>query len=317
MTDDFGQLIHNKALEYGYDNCGVVSIDALDGYEKHLTERLDKYPEANPILASCKGFLEIKKKYPWAKSIVICTEYYGRFKFPKSLRGRYATAFLLSSSYAEHPGRDGKAQFENWMNSANIHFVGGEIDLPSRALPLRWAAVKAGLGIFRKNNFFYGPKGSYYALEGYFIDKECEYIQKSDLKPCADGCHRCQDACKTKSLSAPYTMNPMKCISFLTSFGGGYVAEPLKKEQLDQWIFGCDSCQNACPYNMKHNWDEGEDFPGLGEAEKTLDPHNIIAASDEELLLEVFPRTDFHLSPDQINVLRINAQRALDNMMVK
>ena len=92
--------------------------------------------------------------------------------------------------------------------------MGGETHLPARILPLRYAAVAAGLGIFRKNNFFYGEKGSYYELEGYLLDVSCEYRESHNLRPCADTCKACQNACKTHALCGPYTMIPCPVCPF-------------------------------------------------------------------------------------------------------
>ena len=79
--------------------------------------------------------------------------------------------------------------------------------------------MKAGLGIIRKNNFLYTEKGSFVMLEGFVIDASCELHQHHDLKPCAPQCRLCQDHCPTRALSAPFTMNPLKCVSFWNTFG--------------------------------------------------------------------------------------------------
>ena len=76
---------------------------------------------------------------------------------------------------------------------------------------------------------------------------------------------------------------------------------------------GCDACQDACPYNKRHSWNEGEDFPGLKEIEALLQPKNIISASDEELIQKVIPRAEHHLTSVQTDVLRINATRVISS----
>ena len=304
-----GKEIHDKALEFGYDDCGVVSIEALDAYRTNLEQRISQFPESAAVYGD--GFLRLSENYPWARSVIVCTEYYGKYRYPESLREKYAKAFVLSSSVPEYPKRKGKADFEAWLTGKGIRLAGGETNMPGRILPLRQAASAAGLGIIRKNNFFYGPKGSYYNLEGYLIDVSCEYIQETRLKPCAEKCGRCQNACKTHALSSPYSMNPLLCVSFWTTFGGGNVPGNLTAEQFGKWIMGCDACQDACPYNMKHNWDEGENFPGLDEVEELMQPENIIDASDEMLIQKVLPRSDHHIPPEKVSILRANAQRVL------
>lgn len=309
---DLGKLIHDKALEYGYDNCGVIRLDALDTYKERLEERIAKFPEAVSVLETPLASLKLKEHYPWARAAIVCTEYYGKYKFPASLQGMYAKSFLLSSAVPEYPNRKGKASFERWLASEGIHYEGGETNMPGRIFPLRPAAVAAGLGIFRKNNFFYGPKGSWYGLEGYLIDRSCEYIQEINLKPCAETCNLCQNACPTHALSEPFATDPNLCLSFLTTFGGRSIPDSLSAEQYENWIMGCDACQDACPYNRRHNWNEGEDFPGLKEIETLLQPENIISASDEELIRKVIPRSEYHLSEEQTDVLKTGAARVLD-----
>lgn len=67
----------------------------------------------------------------------------------------------------------------------------------------------------------------------------------------------------------------------------------------------------ACPYNCRHNWEEGEDFPGVKEIEELLHPENIISASDEELIEKVIPRSEYHLTEKQTYVLKTCAKRVL------
>lgn len=74
---------------------------------------------------------------------------------------------------------------------------------------------------------------------------------------------------------------------------------------------GYDACQDTCPYNRHHNWNEGEEFPGLKEIEELLQSDNIISASDEELIRKVIPRSEHHLTDTQTDILRTCAKRVL------
>ena len=59
---NLGKIIHEKALEYGYDNCGVISLEAFGDYKEHLKERIAKFPEAASILGT--SFTNLKQNYP-------------------------------------------------------------------------------------------------------------------------------------------------------------------------------------------------------------------------------------------------------------
>lgn len=308
------EKIYQMALECGFDNCGIIPVSDIDGYQQRLTEREEKVPSSVRVYRQAEEFSKIKETYPWAKSIVICTIWLGKYRYPISLQGKYAKSFMLSEdTVPDCKEHQKKLRFEQWMNEQGIQFKGGETGAPARILPLRHAAVTAGLGIFRKNNFFYAEKGSYYGLEGYIIDQECEYKHSCDIKPCSDKCTLCQKACKTKALFAPYTMDPISCISFLTTFGQGNIPPHLKEKQLGTWICGCDDCQDACPYN-RHDWENGVDFSGLNAITELLHPDNILEASDVTLCEKVIPKTDKHIKNEQVHVLRKSAARVLRHL---
>ena len=66
-----------------------------------------------------------------------------------------------------------------------------------------------------------------------------------------------------------------------------------------------------CPFNRGHDWSVGQAFPGLAELEPVLQPEYILKASDEEILEKVIPKLCFHLTNEQIPLLRSSAKRAL------
>ena len=297
-----------------YDSCGIVPLDVLDFYKDRLTKRLEDVPESKAVYAHSKAFLTLKENYPWAQSVVVCTEYFGNYKFPVSLRKRYAKGLLLS--LANNP--DGVKPNEDDLLKRGcivriIEFIGGETARPAGVVPTTPRFRSSGTWEFiEKNNFFYGPKGSNYELVAYLIDKSCEYIQNLEIPPCPDTCDLCQQGCKTKSLSAPFTMNPLTCVSFINTFGDGNLPEGITEDMLEEWVVGCDNCQDYCPFNKNHDWSVGQDYPGLDELEPLLQPEYILAASDEELTEKVIPKFCFHLTNEQIPLLRKSAKRVIE-----
>lgn len=261
MNDDLLALrIQEAAIACGFEDCGILPLDNLEAYRVRLKERIQKVPSSAPFYKPFEKLADTKERFPWAKAMIVCTDWYGKYRFPKELRGKYAKGFFLWPDAGQRQGCDLRS-FESWFSKEGIRCEGGEKFGHSSVGPLRHAAAMAGLGIIRRNNFFYTEKGSYVSLFGYVIDRECELIRKTNLKPCSPNCTLCQQACKSKALSDAYTMDPMKCVSFWTTFGKGFVPPYLKKEMFEQWVCGCDNCQDACPYNRKQNWDEGKIFP--------------------------------------------------------
>ena len=109
-------------------------------------------------------------------------------------------------------------------------------------------AKKAGLGWIGKNTNLISKKaGSFFFLAELIVDLDLEY----DIKPVADHCGTCTncvDACPTQAIVAPYVVDGSRCISYLTI--------ELKNEipgefqgKMDNWMFGCDVCQDVCPWN--------------------------------------------------------------------
>lgn len=310
--------IRTKAIECGFDNCGIIKIDKMNGFKKLYRKRIFKIPSSWLLYRALKGLKDTEKRFPWGKSIIICTYWYGKYKFPKELQGKYGKSFLLSQDNEMiNPDYKKIEKFEEWLKEKSIYFEGGNKLSYESIGSLRHAAVEAGLGIVRKNNFFYNEKGSYVQLVAYVIDKEYELIHENKLKQCSDKCDLCQKSCKTKSLSSANTMNPLKCVSFITTFGKGEVLFPLKENMLEEWICGCDNCQDVCPYNRKHNWEIGEELEGLSKLTAELLPEKIVEASDEFLKDKVVPITENHIMVEDFSTLRVNAQRALRYKKIK
>jgi len=109
-------------------------------------------------------------------------------------------------------------------------------------------AKKAGLGWIGKNTNLISKKvGSFFFLAELIVDLELEY----DIEPTADHCGTCTnciDACPTKAIVAPYVVDGSRCISYLTIELKKEIPQEFKGK-MDNWMFGCDVCQDVCPWN--------------------------------------------------------------------
>jgi epoxyqueuosine reductase len=113
-------------------------------------------------------------------------------------------------------------------------------------------AYAAGLGFFGKNNSLIIPDyGSYFYLAEILTTADFNLSPAGSLESrCAD-CHLCIDACPTGALEKPYTINASRCLSYLTIEDKTEIEERLAKK-LGDCFFGCDRCQEVCPYNKQH-----------------------------------------------------------------
>ena len=82
---------------------------------------------------------------------------------------------------------------------------------------------------------------------------------------------------------------------------------------LEEWMLGCDNCQDSCPFNKSHDWSVGKDYPGLDELEPLLQPEYILDAPNDEIIEKIIPKFCFHLRNEQIPLLRKSAKRAIEH----
>ena len=241
------EQIKSVALEMGYEKCGIIKVSQLEGYEEKLNERIDRIPETKGFYQSMYRFTHLEDTHSWAKSIVICVRKYGKYNIPEHLKGMIAKYYLVDGRKDEN-SKDfqDSLKFEKYMKDLGLR---AENERGFGLTPLRFAAMKAGLGIVRKNNFFYTENGSWVYLEAWLIDKEIEAIEVPKVKACPEKCGLCIKACPSASLSDPYTMNPIACVSCVTTFMGRDMINEKYREQIGNWVYGCDVCQDVCPMN--------------------------------------------------------------------
>lgn len=301
--------IVSSAREFGFDKCGIIPVEMMSGYETKLKERMEHFPQTRAKYEDYISFAHLNDDYPWAKSVIVCSFWYGRYHIPNDLQGSIAKYYLTDGRRnAESQGFQASVSFENYLKDCGFQTA---TDRDFGITALRWAAMQAGLGIVRKNNFFYTEKGSYQHLEAFLIDAPLKYIVENKLRPCADKCDLCGEACPTGSLEAPYVMCRNTCVSCLTTWDGWDLsAEPLQSK-FGKWIFGCDVCQDACPYN-KNAWKTEQEFPGLEELSKHLTWEKIVL-SDYDWLESVLQPKLWYIPKEKVWRYKTNALNAMLN----
>lgn len=316
IEDNSSQLakeIHETAISLGYEKCGIIAVNELRGYVEKLTARIRRFPDTKVKLNDFFRFANPEEKYPWVKSVVICVRRYGKYKIPERLNGMIAKSYMVDSR-VDKTSEDyqDSIRFEQYLTEQGIKTA---TDRKFGITALRWAAMKAGLGIVRKNNFFYTESGSWVHLEAWLIDRALELKEIPKLTPCSESCNLCIRACPTKSLCAPYEMSRSACVSCITTWDGRDMPNDPYREQLGSWIYGCDACQDACSYN-RNKWVEDIDFPGLKELANCISLEQIIEM-DYEYLQNIIQPKFWYIQKQDVWKWKVNALNAMYNSWEK
>jgi epoxyqueuosine reductase len=133
-----------------------------------------------------------------------------------------------------------------------------------------WAA-KSGIGWQGKHtNVLAKGAGSYFFLATLFTD--LELAPDAPTRDLCGKCTRCIEACPTEAIIRPYVLDANKCLSYWTiEYRGEKIPEEIASK-MEGWLFGCDICQEVCPYNQKPLFTSDENFfPYFGETELNLE----------------------------------------------
>lgn len=244
---EISKLIKSKAKEIGFSAIGISKAEFLKKESSHLKNWLDNgfHGEMQYMENHFEKRTDPRRLVEGSKSIISVLYNY----FPKTTQNKNTYKI---SKYAY--GKDYHYVVKEKLNLL-FDFINDEIcKIEGRAFvdsaPVMdkvWAA-KSGLGWIGKNtNLISKEFGSFVFIGDLIIDLELEYDQA--IKDYCGTCTKCIDACPTNALT-PYELDARKCISYLTIEKKGEIPDEFKNKW-ENWIFGCDICQNICPWNSK------------------------------------------------------------------
>lgn len=244
--EKYSQFIKSEAKRLGFLSCGISKAGFLEeeaprlenwlnnnrnGQMSYMENHFDKRLNPTLLVDDAKSVVSLLLNYYPEKeqnkdSYKISKYAYGQdyhFVIKEKLK---ELLFCIQENIGEVSGRA-------FVDSAPV-------------LDKAWAA-KSGLGWIGKNSNLLTQKvGSFYFIAELIIDLDLEYDHPTTSH--CGSCTACIDACPTQAIIAPYIVDGSKCISYFTiELKDNLPAE--MKGQFDDWAFGCDTCQDVCPWN--------------------------------------------------------------------
>jgi len=273
ITDLTLEHVRLCALEAGFSEAGLVALPYRD--ESRDASRFEAWIDAGH--AGSMNWLKrtdaaqqlvrarVATPFPWARSAIVCLANYNS-PHPRSTApaaphsgwiARYAWSSRKDPNGARRPSDYHKVLLKRLRGlEERLRESFGEFE--SRAYvdtgPVveRSLATAAGLGWTGKNTCLIHPRlGSFGFLAVLLTSLEVSSSKTAELIPDRCGtCTRCIQACPTGALIEPYKMDATKCIAYLTIEHKGVIAPEMMKA-MGRQVFGCDICQDVCPWNRK------------------------------------------------------------------
>lgn len=243
------EWIIEEAEKMGFDACGVAKATALESESAHVEQWLDEGHEGD------MGYLTRNKEKRYdprllvegTKSIVTILYNY----FPKQSLGdgkHFKIAkYAYGADYHDVLKRKLRELLER-IETQTGKLDGVRVFVDSAPVLDRAWAVRCGLGFVGKNTTLIHPKkGSFFFIGHLFLPIKLAETGQPMTNRCGR-CTRCLDACPTGALEAPFCIDARKCISYLTiEYKGNFAG--MNSETFKGWMYGCDICQDVCPYN--------------------------------------------------------------------
>jgi epoxyqueuosine reductase len=272
MAKTFSEEIKLKARRLGFDKVGIAPAIALTEEGDRLNEWLARgfHGQMSYMARDPQQRADPRLLLPSAKSVVsVALNYFRPEKHVDDPGGAKISRYAWGDDYHDILRDKLKALLE-WICEQEPE-AEGKICVDSAPMMDKAWAVRAGLGwIGKHTNLITKELGSWVFLGELLVSIELDYDSLIEPDHCGK-CRACIDACPTEAIIAPYQLDATKCISYGTiESREDELPEPIQSN-LEGWIFGCDICQDVCPWSRFSKQSEEERFaPREGVVEPNL-----------------------------------------------
>jgi epoxyqueuosine reductase len=303
---DLRALIKAKSKELGFQTMGVVAAVEAKGYERfehwlslgyggtmdYLSNRRQAYRHPNSVLDGVQSIVMFAISYKKPVNSNSLPNQFGRV-------ASYAVAPQDYHDTIHERLKTIQAAIHEYFPAVQTR---GVVD--TAPLLEREYAQLAGLGWVGKNTLLLNRElGSYFFLAALLVDVKIPTDDPFATDHCGS-CTACLEACPTKAFPSPYVLDASRCISYLTIEHRSTIPVDLQ-EQMGDWLFGCDICQQVCPWNRKPVPTEDMEFQTTME-HMGLDLLDLLSMSQEEF------RKQFRRTP----MWRVKHRGMLRNAMI-
>jgi len=280
---DAPTLVRETAAEHGFEVVGVTSAAPLDDALRALTDWWNAghgadlgYMGRNPperadprtLMKTVRSVITVAVNYWTPAPPFEADRRYGRV-------ARYAWGRDYHDVLIPRLKALGVALVERLPGASKARAASDYSPFLERA-----AAARAGLGFFGKNTCLLLPRrGSWFFLGELLLDVELPGTEPEGGNHCGT-CTDCMPACPTDAFEAAYVLDARRCISYWTIEHPGFIPADLR-DRLGAWVFGCDVCQDVCPFNRyaaPAPWPEFDSQHGVGAR---LDLAEILSIQDD------------------------------------
>jgi len=242
----YAQLTKELAKKFGFSFCGISKAEFLED-EAHRLENWLKQ-NRNGEMAYMENYFDKRLDpsilVPGAKSVVSLL--YNYYPNQQQQNNNYKISkYAYGNDYHDII----KEILNNFLQELKqqIGDINGRAFVDSAPVLEKAWAKKSGLGWIGKNsNLITKQNGSFYFISELIID--VEMATDNAIADFCGTCTKCIDACPTEAIVEPYVVDGSKCISYLTIEWKNEIPNTFKNK-MDNWVFGCDICQDVCPWN--------------------------------------------------------------------
>jgi epoxyqueuosine reductase len=303
-------LIKQRALSEGFEKVGIVPAERLDDAHDRLLAWLGRgyHGEMAWMARDPEMRSDPRKLFPAARSVVVVAMNYYT---PAAYRDDPATGKVSRYAWGDDYHEVLSAKLRSllkWIQE-ELPRVEGKVCVDIQPMMDKAWAVRAGLGwIGKHSNLITTEYGSWVFIGELLLSIDLEYETELVADHCGS-CTLCIDACPTGAITEPYTVDSNKCISYATIELRDTELPHDVAENLEGWFYGCDICQDVCPWNrFQQNTDECRFQPRPGNV-------NVPLSEVLELTPEVYAERFRHsaMKRAKLSGLQRNARTLIDS----